>query len=64
MKIVQGDYNKELPAVYNSTLKRLLMSMLDLTPEKRPSVGDIMTESFVMKSLIDLYCNIGAVEIK
>ena len=40
------------------------MSMLDLTPEKRPSVSDIMTESFVMTYLIDLYCNIGAVDIK
>lgn len=65
IKIVQGDYNKEqLPKTYNSFLKRLLMSMLDLTPEKRPSVSDIMTESFVMTYLIDLYCNIGAVDIK
>jgi len=64
MKIVQGDYNKELPTAYNINFKRLVMAMLDLIPEKRPSVSEIMTECFLVKYLIDLYCNIGAVEIK
>ena len=64
MKIVQGDYNKELPTAYNVNFKKLVMAMLDLIPEKRPSVSEIMTECFLVKYLIDLYCNIGAVEMK
>ena len=42
----------------------MLLSMLDLDPCNRPSVDDILTEAFVVCSLVDLYLNIGAVEVK
>lgn len=64
MKIVQGQYNKDLPFVYNPALTTLLKTMLDLDPEKRPSADEILAESIIMNSLIDLYCSIGAVEVK
>lgn len=38
--------------------------MLDLEPNNRPSVDDILAESFVVCAMLDLYLNIGVVEVK
>ena len=64
IKIVRGQFNKDLLKTRNSRLSQLLYSMLDLDPNKRPTVDTILTESFVVCSLVDLYQNIGAVEVK
>ena len=64
MKIVRAQYDKDLPKIYSVSLTKLLISMLDLEPTKRPSVDDIMAESFIVCTLVDLYLNIGAVEVK
>ncbi|CAK8692248.1 unnamed protein product [Clavelina lepadiformis] len=64
MKIVRAQYDKDLPKIYSVSLTKLLISMLDLEPSKRPSVDDIMAESFIVCTLVDLYLNIGAVEVK
>jgi len=64
IKIVHGQFNKDLLKTRSSRLSQLLYSMLDLDPSKRPTVDIILAESFVVCSLVDLYLNIGAVEVK
>ena len=40
-------------------LQQLLKSMLQLNPDDRPSIEDIMAEPFVINALINLYTDIG-----
>ena len=40
-------------------LKQLQHNMLQLNPDDRPSIEDIMAEPFVINALINLYTDIG-----
>jgi len=64
MKIVKGQYNPDVPKIYSPALADLIKQMLVVEPDSRPTVDDIMAKAIVMGSIIDLYCNIGAVEVK
>ena len=48
-----------LPHPLAQGLEQLLKSMLQLNPDDRPSIEDIMAESFVINALINLYTDIG-----
>ncbi|XP_039254767.2 serine/threonine-protein kinase Nek8-like isoform X1 [Styela clava] len=63
-KITKAHYNTNFPKLYSNPLMNLLKRLLSLNPDLRPCVVDIMAEPFIMRKLIDVYVDIGAVEVK
>lgn len=57
-KIMQANV-KPIDQQYSKGLEQLLKTMLQLNPDDRPSIEDIMAEPFVINALINLYTDIG-----
>nr|XP_002126613.1 serine/threonine-protein kinase Nek8 [Ciona intestinalis] len=65
IKITSGQYKvSELPKIYSGQLVGQLKRLLSLDPTERPSVDEVLSEPFFVCPLIDLYLNIGAVQVK
>lgn len=54
----------DLPKIYSAALISILKRLLNINPDNRPMVVDIMTEPFIMRKCIEVYVDIGAVEVK
>nr|CAB3264292.1 serine/threonine-protein kinase Nek8 [Phallusia mammillata] len=64
IKIVKCGYNTDFPKMYSSSITDLLKLMLNGEPSNRPSAHQLMCYPVLMYSQLDIYCNIGAVEVK
>lgn len=60
MKIMKGTYDP-VPPEYSSELKKLLMNMLHLDPNQRPTAAQIMSQPFMINCLFGLYVDIGSI---
>jgi NIMA (never in mitosis gene a)-related kinase len=46
---------------YSEELRQLILSMLDLDPNKRPDINQIMAQPLVLQALMNLYTDQGKV---
>ncbi|XP_006811323.1 serine/threonine-protein kinase Nek8-like [Saccoglossus kowalevskii] len=62
LKIMRGTFSP-ISEEYSENLRILILSMLHLDPNKRPTISQIMAEPIVINSLMDLYTDIGKVAV-
>ncbi|XP_038075513.1 serine/threonine-protein kinase Nek8-like [Patiria miniata] len=61
MKIMRGSI-APISDRYTDYLKRLLLQMLHLDPDKRPSINKVIAEPIIIKTLANVYMEIGRVK--
>ncbi|XP_033636958.1 serine/threonine-protein kinase Nek8-like [Asterias rubens] len=61
MKIMRGSI-APISERYSDDLKRLLLLMLHLDPDKRPTINQVIAEPIVIKMLANVYMEIGRVK--
>ncbi|XP_022092238.1 serine/threonine-protein kinase Nek8-like [Acanthaster planci] len=61
MKIMRG-FIAPISDRYSDELKRLLLQMLHLDPDKRPSINQVIAEPIIIKMLANVYMEIGRVK--
>jgi len=62
-KIMRGQYHP-VSEHYSQELKRLIESLLQLDPRRRPSMNRIMAQPVMINSLLDLSTDIGRIPFK
>lgn len=60
LKIIRGNFSP-IPERYSLELRRLILSMLSLDPNKRPAIPQIMAQPIVINALFDLPTDVGRV---
>ncbi|XP_072019218.1 serine/threonine-protein kinase Nek8-like [Amphiura filiformis] len=61
MKIMRGAV-APISDQYSEDLKKLLLNMLHLDPDKRPTVNQVIAEPIVIKALVKVYMEMGRVK--
>ncbi|XP_072173029.1 serine/threonine-protein kinase Nek8-like [Diadema setosum] len=61
MKIMRGSV-APISDRYSDQLKRLLLRMLHLDPDKRPTINQVMAEPIIFKAVIEVCMTMGAVK--
>ncbi|XP_030851438.1 serine/threonine-protein kinase Nek8 [Strongylocentrotus purpuratus] len=62
MKIMRGSV-APISDRYSDQLKRLLLRMLHLDPDKRPTIDQVMAEPIIFKAVIEVCMTMGAVKV-
>ncbi|XP_070562711.1 serine/threonine-protein kinase Nek8-like [Ptychodera flava] len=62
LKIMRGTFSP-ISDHYSEDLRKLILSMLHLDPNKRPTINQIMAEHIVINALLDLHTDIGRVPV-
>lgn len=60
LKIMRGTF-APISEQYSDELRQLILSMLHLDPNKRPSINQIMAQPIVLNALMNLYTDLGMV---
>ncbi|XP_043910354.1 serine/threonine-protein kinase Nek8 [Protopterus annectens] len=63
LKIMSGTF-APISDRYSPELRQLILSMLNLDPSKRPQLSEIMAQPICIRSLLNLYTDIGSVKMR
>lgn len=61
LKVVRGEYDP-LPEVYSIELRSLVTSMLQLDPDKRPSVPEMLLNPIIVKPFLFMLTDLGSIK--
>ena len=61
MKIMRGAV-APISDQYSDEVKKLLLNMLHLDPDKRPTINQVIAEPIVIKNLVKVYMEMGRVK--